>query len=78
MSSSDLKLIQELCISSPVLLDTGTYADDCLVNRVTVNKCYIVATVSPTRIHFPPTTFEARFADGSYRMMLGEISAIEI
>ena len=30
----------------PVLLDTGTYADDCLVNRVTVNKCYIVATVS--------------------------------
>jgi hypothetical protein len=27
-------------------VDTGTYADDCLVNRVTVNKCYIVATVS--------------------------------
>ncbi|KAG7527729.1 hypothetical protein FFLO_06646 [Filobasidium floriforme] len=22
----------------------GTYADDCLVNRVTVNKCYVVAT----------------------------------
>lgn len=27
-------------------LDQGTYADDCLVNRVTVNKCYVVATVS--------------------------------
>jgi glycine cleavage system aminomethyltransferase T len=26
--------------------DQGTYADDCLVNRVTVNKCYVVATVS--------------------------------
>ncbi len=26
--------------------DSGTYADDCLVQRVTVNKCYIVATVS--------------------------------
>lgn len=25
--------------------DSGTYADDCLVNRVTVHKCYIVATV---------------------------------
>lgn len=29
--------------------DQGTYADDCLVNRVTVNKCYVVATVSPLR-----------------------------
>lgn len=27
-------------------IDHGTYADDCLVQRVTVNKCYIVATVS--------------------------------
>lgn len=31
----------EICI-----VDTGTYADDCLVQRVTVAKCYIVATVS--------------------------------
>jgi rRNA-processing protein FCF1 len=29
--------------------DQGTYADDCLVNRVTVNKCYVVATVSTLR-----------------------------
>lgn len=28
------------------LSDGGTYADDCLVQRVQVHKCYIVATVS--------------------------------
>lgn len=31
----------------PRLTDSGTYADDCLVQRVTVSKCYIVATVRP-------------------------------
>jgi hypothetical protein len=25
--------------------DQGNYADDCLVHRVTISKCYIVATV---------------------------------
>jgi U3 small nucleolar RNA-associated protein 24 len=32
-----------------IAIDGGTYADDCLVNRVTVNKCYVVATVSFSR-----------------------------
>lgn len=27
---------------------TGTYADDCLVNRVTSSRCYIVATCDRT------------------------------
>jgi hypothetical protein len=31
----------------PRHIDTGTYADDCLIQRVTVSKCYIVATVRP-------------------------------
>jgi hypothetical protein len=34
----------DLCLGTRA--DQGTYADDCLVNRVTVNKCYVVATVS--------------------------------
>ena len=34
-----------LCIST-LMIDSGTYADDCMVQRVTVHKCYIVATVS--------------------------------
>ena len=42
----------------------GTYADDCLVQRVTQHKCYIVATVNGTlgeesgrSLEFPPCTF---------------------
>lgn len=31
---------------SLISADSGSYADDCLVQRVTVHKCYIVATVS--------------------------------
>lgn len=34
-----------ICYSWPFITDNGTYADDCLVQRVTVHKCYIVATV---------------------------------
>lgn len=32
-------------IPDAFITDNGTYADDCLVQRVTVHKCYIVATV---------------------------------
>lgn len=31
---------------SKLMPDSGTYADDCLVQRVTAHKCYVVATVS--------------------------------
>jgi rRNA-processing protein FCF1 len=35
-----------LCRRLSLMSDSGTYADDCMVQRVTVHKCYIVATVS--------------------------------
>lgn len=40
------------------MADSGTYADDCMVNRVTVHKCYIVATVGTP-------TYPLRLTDGS-------------
>lgn len=41
--------------SALIGIDKGTYADNCLVERVTVHKCYIVATVSsPSHILYHP------------------------
>jgi hypothetical protein len=61
--------------------DQGTYADDCLVNRVTVNKCYVVATVSPLRFlvrsGLEESTRSKAFAHHRFRMIVC-YSAIEI
>lgn len=39
-----LKIVKDPRIVRLPCLHQGTYADDCLVNRVTQHKCYIVAT----------------------------------
>ena len=47
---SDLPAILALFLS----VDQGNYADDCLVQRVTVSKCYIVATVRVASSYMDP------------------------
>jgi len=37
-------LLHHQCFAPPVTLVQGTYADDCLMRRVSQHKCYIVAT----------------------------------
>lgn len=39
-----LKIVKDPRFERITCLHKGTYADDCLVNRVTQHKCYIVAT----------------------------------
>lgn len=39
-----LKLVQDPAFERLPCLHKGTYADDCLVERITMHKCYIVAT----------------------------------
>ncbi|XP_033341310.2 FCF1 rRNA-processing protein Bka [Megalopta genalis] len=39
-----LKIIKDPRFERLNCIHTGTYADDCIVNRVTQHKCYIVAT----------------------------------
>ncbi|KAJ9590731.1 hypothetical protein L9F63_016247 [Diploptera punctata] len=39
-----LKIIKDIRFERITCLHKGTYADDCLVQRVTQHKCYIVAT----------------------------------
>jgi hypothetical protein len=46
--SGDVELTFFLILA---VTDQGNYADDCLVHRVTISKCYIVATV---RLSLPP------------------------
>ena len=39
-----LKIIKDDRFERLPCMHKGTYADDCIVNRVTQHKCYIVAT----------------------------------
>ena len=39
-----LKIVKDARFERLPCLHKGTYADDCLVDRVTQHKCYIVAT----------------------------------
>lgn len=39
-----LKIIKDNRFERLACMHKGTYADDCIVNRVTQHKCYIVAT----------------------------------
>lgn len=39
-----MKIVKDPRIERLPCMHSGTYADDCLVNRVTQHKCYIVAT----------------------------------
>lgn len=39
-----LKIIRDDRFEKLPCMHKGTYADDCIVNRVTQHKCYIVAT----------------------------------
>lgn len=39
-----LKIVKDPRFQRITCLHKGTYADDCIVNRVTQHKCYIVAT----------------------------------
>lgn len=39
-----LKIVKDPRFQRITCMHKGTYADDCIVNRVTQHKCYIVAT----------------------------------
>lgn len=39
-----LKIVKDPRFQRITCMHKGTYADDCLVNRVTQHKCYVVAT----------------------------------